>query len=156
MRNFGHDGPEQFNGVGINGKNSEFHAAMGLAVLPYVESILEQRKKQSLYYDEVLNCLEADRLTITEGCAFNYAYYPIIFPTEEAAIKAKEALEAQRISPRRYFYPSLSKLDYVEPQDTPVADDVVRRILCLPLYHELSKEEQDLIARILIRTQRYE
>jgi dTDP-4-amino-4,6-dideoxygalactose transaminase len=156
MRNFGHDGPEQFNGVGINGKNSELHAAMGLAVLPYMEAILDQRKKQSLYYDEMLNHLDVDRPTISEGCAFNYAYYPIIFLTEEAAIKAKEALEAQRISPRRYFYPSLSSLDYVEPQPTPAADDVARRILCLPLYHDLSQVEQDLIARILLRTQRYE
>ena len=30
MRNFGHNGPEDFWGVGINGNNSEFHAAMGL------------------------------------------------------------------------------------------------------------------------------
>ena len=45
MRNFGHDGPERFTGIGINGKNSEFHAAMGLSVLPHMHDILIHRKE---------------------------------------------------------------------------------------------------------------
>lgn len=54
MRNFGHNGPEAFFGIGINGKNSEFHAAMGLCNFNYIDAILEKRKKDSLYYDEKL------------------------------------------------------------------------------------------------------
>src|SRR5690606_16116739 len=45
MRNFGFDGPESFAELGINGKNSEFHAAMGLANLKYVDQINRKRKE---------------------------------------------------------------------------------------------------------------
>lgn len=155
LRNFGHDGPEKFNGVGINGKNSEFHAAMGLCNLNYIESILAVRKQQSELYDELLKDLQVQHIAIQQQCGFNYAYYPIVFDTQEAALKAKKALELKEIFPRRYFYPSLSALAYVPEYNTPVSDSVAARILCLPLYHTLSKEEQHMIARILLRTQNY-
>ncbi|MEO1263219.1 MAG: DegT/DnrJ/EryC1/StrS family aminotransferase [Bacteroidota bacterium] len=89
MRNFGHDGPEKFNGVGINGKNSEFHAAMGLTVLKHFDQILKKRKEQSEYYDEILKLLKARRPKIQENCEYNYAYHPIIFENETQAQKAK-------------------------------------------------------------------
>lgn len=153
MRNFGHDGVEKFNGVGINGKNSEFHAAMGLCNLKYIERIRDKRKEQSLYYDELLTDFDAKRIVIQSKCGFNYAYYPIVFSSEEKLLKAKSALERQDISPRRYFFPSLSHLDYVQNQLTPVSDSVAKRILCLPLYHTLSRENQQLIARVLMSNQ---
>jgi dTDP-4-amino-4,6-dideoxygalactose transaminase len=155
LRNFGHDGPEKFNGVGINGKNSEFHAAMGLCNLKYIPEILAVRKQQSQYYDELLSGLAVQRIKIQSGCEFNFAYYPVVFKTESLALKAKAALEQKQIFPRRYFYPSLSSLNYVTPYATPVSDSIASRILCLPLYHTLSREEQHMIARILLRNQNY-
>lgn len=153
MRNFGHDGPEVFSGVGINGKNSEFHAAMGLANLKYIDSIISKRKAQTIYYQKILSNLRVDFIKLTDPEGFNYAYFPVIFESEEITLRMKKELENREVFPRRYFYPSLSSLDYVSGT-TPISDDVSSRILCLPLYHELTKEEQDLIARILIRTQK--
>jgi dTDP-4-amino-4,6-dideoxygalactose transaminase len=152
MRNFGHDGPERFFGVGINGKNSEFHAAMGVVNLNYVNEILAKRKSQSEIYDQLLSGLRVQKQKITDGTIFNYAYYPVVFESEEDALKMKAALERSDIFPRRYFYPSLSSLPYTKGS-TPLADSISKRILCLPLYHELSTLEQELIARILLRTQ---
>ena len=152
MRNFGHDGPERFYGVGINGKNSEFHAAMGVVNLNYVNEILAKRKAQSQMYNQLLSGLLVQKQKITDGAAFNYAYYPVVFESEEVALKMKAALERSEIFPRRYFYPSLSSLPYTKGT-TPLADSISTRILCLPLYHELSSLEQELIARILLRTQ---
>jgi len=155
MRNFGHDGPGQFDGVGINGKNSEMHAAMGLCNLEYIDDILERRAEQSRYYDELLDDLHVERPTPHEDADVNHAYYPVLFETHEAMQNAKETLEGREISPRRYFHPSLSSLDYVPDMETPVSDDVAQRILCLPLYHTLAREDQELIARLLLRAQRY-
>lgn len=155
MRNFGHDGPERFTGVGINGKNSEFHAAMGLCVLAHISEILERRRQQCLYYDHTLRKLEVRHLELNPEAEFNYAYYPIIFATEEAALGAKAALEERKIFPRRYFYPALSTLRDLAPRHTPVCEDIAARILCLPLYHDLAEEEQDMIARVLLRCQNY-
>ncbi|MFT5943244.1 MAG: dTDP-4-amino-4,6-dideoxygalactose transaminase [Sediminicola sp.] len=153
MRNFGHDGPESFFGVGINGKNSEFHAAMGVVNLNYIKAILANRKTQSMLYDQWLVGLKVQKQHITKRAVFNYAYYPVVFETEEILLKMKTALEKHEIFPRRYFFPSLSSLNYLQAGETPIADSIVSRILCLPLYHDLSEVEQELIARIMLRTQ---
>lgn len=152
MRNFGHDGPEKFNGVGINAKNSEFHAAMGLCVLADMDVILETRKEQSGVYDELLKYLSIQKPQIQKDCGFNYAYYPILFKSEVITLKVKKALEAQNIHPRRYFYPTLSSLDYVQSNETPVSDDYASRILCLPLFHELTGEDQQQVADVIKKT----
>ncbi|WP_114752675.1 DegT/DnrJ/EryC1/StrS family aminotransferase [Pleomorphovibrio marinus] len=154
-RNFGHKGFEDFHGVGINGKNSEFHAAMGLVNLKYIGSILERRKKQSLFYDKYLGSQEFQKVQIQHGSEFNYAYYPLRFESEAVTKKVKQSLESAEIFPRRYFYPSLGTLNYVSPPCTPIADENSARILCLPLYHDLSEMEQKLICRKILRTINY-
>ncbi|MBR9859431.1 DegT/DnrJ/EryC1/StrS family aminotransferase [bacterium] len=154
MRNFGHDGPEKFAGVGINGKNSEFHAAMGILNLNYVDEILLQRKLLSQNYDTLLNKIKSFKPEITSNAETNYSYYPMVFESEDQALEVKTALEKSEIFPRRYFYPSLSSLNYTAGS-TPVSDDIASRILCLPLYHDLSIEEQEIVSRIILRTLRY-
>ena len=149
MRNFGHDGPGEFNGVGINGKNSEMHAAMGLCNLKYIKSIMKRRAEQCAYYDELLSGLNLRRPIISEGGSPNYAYYPVLFSSHGVMKRAIHALNQKSISPRRYFHPSLSSLGYVPKASTPVSDDVARRVLCLPLYHDLTKKSQKLIAQLV-------
>lgn len=153
LRNFGHDGPEKFAGLGINGKNSEFHAAMGLVNLNYIDDILSRRKELCMYYQRVLKNLVCDMPELISQATTNFGYYPIVLPSEEITLKQIEALTGNWVSPRRYFYPSLSSLNYVTEQLTPVCNDISKRILCLPLYHTLSVEEIGFIARILLRVQ---
>ncbi len=150
MRNFGHDGFEKFNGVGINGKNSEFHAAMGLCVLEDIDLLLQKRKEQCVLYDKLLYEVNVQKIKIQGDCAFNYAYYPILFENEVVTLKVKAALEANNIYPRRYFYPSLSTLDYISKVDTPSSDDCSSRILCLPLFHQLEPNTQGRISELII------
>jgi len=152
LRNFGHDGFEKFNGIGINGKNSEFHAAMGLAVLNHVDSILEKKQKQAEYYLEILKGLKVEYPKVDEIEEYNYAYFPVIFTNEEQLKKSIKALEDQSIGSRRYFFPGLNQLDYTQGE-CPISDQVSKRVLCLPLYHTLTKEEQRMISRILLRVQ---
>ena len=66
-RNFGHDGPEAFQGVGINGKMSEFHAAVGLVNLRHFEDIVAHRKECHALYNAALNHASVTRLTVPEG-----------------------------------------------------------------------------------------
>lgn len=155
MRNFGFLDYEKFDGVGINGKNSEFHAAMGLCNLKYVNKILRKRKESSHYYDKKLKDLKVEKPLINAQAEYNYSYYPIVFPSEQALLRAKAELELNNISSRRYFYPVLSKLNYVKHGVTPVAEEISKRVLCLPLYYDISFEEIDLISRILLRVQNY-
>jgi dTDP-4-amino-4,6-dideoxygalactose transaminase len=153
MRNFGQDAPEHFDGVGINGKNSEFHALMGVINLRYVEEIMTRRKQQSALYDERLKNFEGQRIRLLPRTEPNHAYYPVIFKSEQALLKALATLNTHWIYPRRYFYPALNKLHYVAAQDCPVCEDISSRILCLPLFHELTDEEIVFISRLLMRSQ---
>ncbi|MFD3001624.1 DegT/DnrJ/EryC1/StrS family aminotransferase [Pontibacter toksunensis] len=156
MRNFGYNGPEKFYGVGINGKNSEFHAAMGLCNLKYVNQILERRKQLSEEYNRMLKPLKVGRPFLSPEAGFNYAYYPVLFETEETVRKIIRALHGIYVYPRRYFYPSLETLNYVEPnQEVKVSSEVSARVLCLPLYHDLSIEEVKMICRAILRAQNY-
>jgi dTDP-4-amino-4,6-dideoxygalactose transaminase len=156
MRNFGHDGPEKFHGVGINGKNSEFHAAMGLCNLKYVSKIMVHYKLLSERYEQMLKPLKVARPYIQPLAQFNFAYYALIFESDNALHKAIDALHGIYVYPRRYFYPSLNKLEYLSSTSLlEIADDVSGRVLCLPLYFDLSFEEVDMISRALLRAQNY-
>jgi dTDP-4-amino-4,6-dideoxygalactose transaminase len=156
LRNFGHDGPFKFASVGINGKNSEFHAAMGLCNLEYIDSILLKRKEDSEYYDKLLlNKLPLKRPLIHPQANYNHAYYPLVFSSEAHLLAAMNELELNRIYSRRYFYPDLTDLPYVEKSDVPIAKRIAKQVLCLPLYYTLSKTEIDMICRFILRSQRY-
>jgi len=146
MRNFGHDGLNNFTGVGINGKNSELHAAMGLVNLRYIDSVLAQRKKLSEIYDRYLKEVDISKPTIQAHAEYNFSYYPVLFNSEKQLTEVQKRLTEANIQTRRYFYPLLSQLDYVDVKTTPpVANRVSKQILCLPFYHELPEET---IARI--------
>lgn len=152
QRNFGHNGPEDFAEVGINGKNSEFHAAMGLCNLKYIESIKQSRKMQSERYSERLINSSVKYIEINSLCSFNYAYFPIILESEQLLLKVMAEMEANLIKPRRYFFPSLNTVNIFKTVGAlEVSENIARRVLCLPLYHSLSFEEIDLISRILLR-----
>jgi len=151
MRNFGHNGPEDFFGVGINGKNSEFHAAMGICNLQIVDEILKARKEICLYYNDKIAHELIEFPKTTQHAELNYAYYPIILKNETLLKKVIAELNANNILPRRYFYPSLDTLNYLDAGKMAVSNDVAARILCLPLYHGLTHEEVDFVCRIIKR-----
>ncbi len=153
LRNFGHDTNDTFACVGINGRSSEFHAAMGLLNLKSIDEILRSRKKQAQAYDAALETLKIEKQKIQQGAEWNFSYYPIIFETSEQLLKSLEELNGNWIYPRRYFYPSLSTLQFVKKYDVPVAEDICKRVLCLPMYHSLKTEEIGFIARLLLRVQ---
>ncbi len=156
MRNFGHhDSADHFAEVGINAKNSEFHAAMGLVNFKYINHILRSRKEQCLRYFHWLKVLEVPQLTIEPHVEFNYAYYPLILKNEELVLKVIKALEGNLIYPRRYFYPSLNTIKIYKGNSLPVSEALVQRVICLPLYHSLSSEEIDFVCRIIIRACNY-
>lgn len=137
MRNFGFNGSYKYFGVGINAKMSEFHAAMGLTRLPIIDKI----KKR---YDEIINMYNK-----AFGLDWkDVIYYPIFYSSEEQVLKAIKIFEKNHIYPRRYFYPSLNTI--FGGKKCPVAEDKSSRVLCIPLYYELTKED---IKRVIKVTQ---
>lgn len=149
MRNFGHNGPECFEGIGINGKNSEVHAAMGLVNMKYVNDILRDREKSYSLYRELLPSEKLQFPHFNIKSQVNYSYLPVVFTTEEICLKVFSRLQQKKINPRRYFYPSLNKLSYTHGVNVKNAEDIASRILCLPLYYGLKLEEIQVICKVI-------
>ncbi len=150
LRAFGHRGDESYYFAGINGKNSEFHAAMGLCNLPHVEEIIAARKDVFTIYDRLLNWDILAKPTHAKDMVYNYAYYPVVFPSETVMKKVMEDLAAEEIIPRRYFYPSLNTLPFMpEYYACPVSEDISLRVLCLPLYVGLPSQDVEHISNII-------
>jgi dTDP-4-amino-4,6-dideoxygalactose transaminase len=147
--NFGHDGPLAFHGLGINGKMSELHAAMGLSVLPYMKTILDDRKRIVDFYNSNLDFSKIKSLKIRENTDWNYSYYTAIFDSEEQLLNVQEILNKNQIFPRRYFYPSLNTINYISEVAMPISESIASRILCLPLYVGLSIEELEKIITLI-------
>jgi len=147
--NFGHNGPLEFHGLGINAKISELQSAMGLAVFPYMSHIISERKKVVAFYNDNLNFKTVRTLKIRESTEWNYSYYPVIFNSETTLLKVQEALLEESILPRRYFYPSLNTIDYVKGEKMPISESIASRILCLPLYVGIPEETLKKIVDII-------
>jgi dTDP-4-amino-4,6-dideoxygalactose transaminase len=152
-RQFGHKGDEYFS-IGINAKNSEMHAAMGICNLKYLDRIKENRKKQWLYYGRELLDSHLRFIELEDGVDYNYAYFPIVFNLESDLLRTMTRLIENEIIPRRYFYPALNTLPYLKYQPCPIAESISKRVLCLPMYHDLSEKDQSIVVRIILDNQK--
>ncbi|WP_373032842.1 DegT/DnrJ/EryC1/StrS family aminotransferase [Sulfurovum sp.] len=150
--NFGIDGPDSVKALGTNAKMNEFEAAMGLCVLDDIEKITANRK-------EVFECYKSGLEGVVKfqqynaDSTYNYSYFPALFENEEQTLKVQKALNKADIFPRRYFYPSLDTLPYLEVSDIMhVSRSVSKRILTLPMYPELLQADQNIIIEIVKQT----
>lgn len=125
------------------------NAAMGLSNLPYLSEIISERRKISELYDTYLeNCLK--RPAKQKDLMYNFAYYPVLFESETELKEVFNALSKDGIHPRRYFYPSLNKLPYLENTlDCPISEDIASRIACLPLFIGLELGTIEKICKII-------
>ena len=147
--NFGIENAESIPHLGTNAKMNEFEAAMGLCVLDDIEEIKENRKIVSTKYKEELK----DLVQFQEqnaNASENYSYVSVVLKSEEELLKVQKALNAVDVNPRRYFYPSLDTLEYIEPkQECKISRDISKRILCLPIYAELEENIQNIIIKTI-------
>ena len=152
MRRFGHKGPEEFHGLGINAKMSELHAAMGLCNLRHILDISIARERLDASYSKLLRelCPDISPVAYRHEATRNYSYYPILLKDEELLKAAVQKLNDHHFFPRRYFYPVLHNVDYLPSIGSlPVAESVSSRILCLPLSAHLSFESVGDVVRLL-------
>ena len=144
MTNFGID-TKTMNIVdsGINTKMSEMHAAMGLAVLDDIETILSHRVNLFELYANQLSGITTMPVWL-DGASLNGAYMPVMFNDENVTSKVLDGLKAAGVFARRYFSPSINKINgYRSSYDTPcpVSEHGANTTLCLPLYTTLSEHD---------------
>ena len=149
--NFGIENAESIPGLGTNAKMNEFEAAMGLCLLDEIEDI---KKRRLLLYETYMQELKGYVKFQKQNnySSKNYSYMPIVLQDEEECLKLQQALYSKQINPRRYFHPSLDTLNYIEPkQYMKNSRDISKKILCLPLYPELTNQEQKEIILVIKR-----
>lgn len=148
LKSFGHRYDDYYL-PGINAKNTEIHAALGLCVLPHVSDLIERRKTIWNLYFHYLKDLPLRYPQSIEGLTYNYSYFPVVLESEEQLLRITAGLNQENIFPRRYFYPALNKLPFVDGNDCPIAEDLSKRVLCLPLYPDLTETQVQNISRII-------
>ncbi len=149
IRSFGHIGDDYYS-IGLNAKNSEFHAAMGLCVLPQISTIIERRKEIFEIYDSILDFSKVKRPFSSMDFTYNYAYYPLVFSSEDVLLQTRQILLENGISARRYFYPSLNKLPFIKKGGScPVSESISKKVLSMPLYFDLPNNDVERIANLV-------
>ncbi len=148
LRSFGHIGDEHFT-LGMNAKMSEFHAAMGLAILPHLPEISSRRAAACARYDAALDGLGFSRPAMPAGAAPNHGYYAVLARSGELREHLLRSMAAEGVHGRRYFFPSLDSLSYVAGPLCPVSRDTAARALCLPLHADLDEAMQERVLRAL-------
>ncbi len=102
-------------------------------------------------YIEHLQNEDVQFLKIRKGTVWNHCYFPVIFKNNDQLNSVLAGLLKENIKPRRYFFPSLNKLVYVNKEKMPISENICDRILCFPLYHDLPNSNQDKIIDIIQR-----
>lgn len=154
LKNFGFVNETTVVASGINGKMSEFNAALGLLQLKYVDQALARRREIDLTYRASLadvagiHCVERGPQTHD-----NHAYFPILVGPEYTISRDElyERLREHGIYARRYFYPLIADFPMyrggasAQHENIPVAFDIASKVICLPIYSELQKNDLDII-----------
>ena len=158
LKNFGHVGETTVVAAGINGKMSEFNAALGLLQLQHIDTAIALRRhiddayRAALQHVKGIRCLEKSGEVVS-----NYAYFPILVQDGYGLSREdlNEALKRRGIYPRRYFFPLISEfpmyrgLPSADKSGLPVASMASTQILCLPIYPDLSLAKVREIAEII-------
>lgn len=154
LKNFGIVNETTIEDFGLNGKLSEVHAALGLLQLKSIDQTLEARKRIDHQYRDLLANIEGIQcIQRTETEIDNYSYFPIVIsqPYPLTRDELFEKLKRHQIFARKYFYPILTDLKIYQQyhSETPQAQLLSQKVLCLPMYPTLSFDECKLIVDII-------
>jgi dTDP-4-amino-4,6-dideoxygalactose transaminase len=147
LKNFGHAGEVNVVAPGINGKMSEFNAALGLLQLKYIEDAIARRQIiDAAYRERLLGVKGIHCLGDSGEKVANYAYFPILVNSDYPMSRDDlyQAMKDRGVHPRRYFYPLISEfpmyrgLPSGHRENLPHATEAARKVLCLPIYPDLT------------------
>lgn len=155
LKNFGFAGENAVVELGINGKMSEFNAALGLLQIKGFDDALQKRKAVDALYRARLAGTRGIRVLSTdEEKVSNHSYFPIMVEPEYLLSRDAlyQKLKDNGIHARRYFYPLISDFPIYQKQhatraaNLPNAQAAASRILCLPMSSNLSDDDVKRVA----------
>ncbi len=146
MRNHGAGTTYYHSIVGTNSRLDALQAAVLLVKLNHLNDWAEERRANAAYYNEELGEIEGVTTPfVREDCDHVYNQYVIRLPERD---RARELFQERQIGCSVYYPLPLhcqecfEHLDY-EEEDFPVASQASREVLALPVFPELTREQQD-------------
>jgi dTDP-4-amino-4,6-dideoxygalactose transaminase len=152
LKNFGITSPDDVGYVGTNAKMNEFQAAMGLCNLETVRNDIRMRGAGfKAYMDGLKDLPSVKLLQPEENVKANYAYFPIVLPSQAVREQLFEALQGYNVFVRKYFYPLCNDFSCYQTtsNDTPIAKEISDCVLCLPMYADLEPADAKQITEII-------
>lgn len=161
LKNFGFAGEVEVVAPGINSKMDEMRAAYGLLNLRQVDAAIEARHQVAIQYREALRPVKG--ITFMDdmsGVKHNYSYFPIFVDSEKYGMTRDELyfkMKGHNVLGRRYFYPLISEfttyrgLPSANPENLPNAHKMADSVICLPMHHELEKEDVERILATILK-----
>jgi dTDP-4-amino-4,6-dideoxygalactose transaminase len=137
---------------------SEVNAALGLLQLKHVDQAIARRSEVESAYRRLLASVPGLRmLDVPADTQRNHSYFPILVEPAFGASRddVYDALKAQNVFARRYFYPLISDfpmyrgLPSATAANLSVSRAMADRVLCLPIYPSLTDTDIDYIAGIV-------
>jgi dTDP-4-amino-4,6-dideoxygalactose transaminase len=137
---------------GLNGKCSEFHAAVGLAVADHIDGFIERRRVVAAAYQNAV----AEQLGVTAPPASigepPWQTFPVLLSPGSRADAVVKQAAALNLELRRYYWPALhetvlfrraARVQLIR------AEELARRMICLPIYSDMTDQEVDQVLGIL-------
>ena len=135
--------------VGVGGRMDTLQCAIVLAKLDRFDWEVEQRLEIGQRYNQLLDEKEVGRIEQKEGRTTVFAQYTILSEQRDAlqvALKAADIPTAVHYPIPLNAQPAYQSEGFYQ---TPVAESLANRVVSLPMYSDLSKEDQDRIVRHL-------
>ena len=160
LKNFGFAGELEVVAPGINSKMDEMRSAYGLLNLRQVDAAIKARQQVAIQYRAALRLVEG--ITFMDdmpGVKHNYSYFPIFVNAEKYGMTRDELyfkMKEQNVLGRRYFYPLISEfstyrsLPSANPENLPNAHKMADSVICLPMHHELSREDIERTINLIL------
>jgi len=151
-------GKESFNSniivdLGYNWRMPEISAAIGLTQLKRLPEIIEKRNKIAKYYDKALKeNVNIEPLKIPTNILNNYYKYVAFLDENLDREKLKEKLRAKGVKcsgevywPPLHLQPVYRQLLNTKEGDFPNAESACKRMICLPLYTQMTIEDAQYV-----------
>jgi dTDP-4-amino-4,6-dideoxygalactose transaminase len=158
LKNFGYEAGVDITALGTNGKMNEAQAAMGLALIPYLEEIITKRKHWFNFYIEQLSEIPGIKLmTIPSDLEYNYSYFPILVQSGFSLTRDElfNRFQEENIFPRKYFYPLITDFslyknyNIISKHKIPNARKIADSVICLPLYPDLTEDDVSRVCEVI-------
>ncbi len=143
---FGYD----INELAFNYRPTEIGATLAYSHIKRLDELINDRRIIAQKYNENLNWEFYRNQIIPEGYTHVYHLFPILLPSKKSREDCLTYLKDANIF-GQIHYPSINKMKGFKSykSDTPISDDISSRVISIPMYPQITDDEQEFTIKKL-------